>query len=560
MAPSAALSPAATPTPTPTLTAPPAATPPPVTPTLAVTPTPAPTISLGFLTAGDPLSATLPFTGTTLPATVSLDLPGRTVPEPFGVNVYFTQAPAAELDQLQATGVTWVRMDLRWDQVERERGRYDFSAYDTFVGTMSARGLRILFILDYGNLVYGDGSSARTPEGRAAFARFAAAAVKRYRNRGILWEIWNEPNLPHFWHSEPNADEYADLALATIAAIRRVDPTALIVGPATSGFDWPYLERLGARGVLAQLDAVSIHPYRLEPPETVVSDYLRLRLLLDRFSPARRIPILSSEWGYFTAAGLSPDRPALYLARAWLLNLAHDVPLSIWYNWHDGGVNPEDPEQNFGLTAYDYTPKPAYAAAQTLLETLAGQRFLYRLPAEPAEDYLLLFGAEGQATVAAWTGGVTHTLTLPWPCETIEQVDWRGAAQTLVADAGGNFKVQLTPAPQYLRLCSHEWIGWWTTWWPEVALNPLPATGEGRLLVQVDNFLGGPLQGEFQVVVAGVPVGTAPVIVPPGEQQKVSVPVKLTAPLKTPTVATLVFLAPAGPPQAALIWLTPVQP
>jgi len=48
--------------------------------------------------------------------------------------------------------------------------------------------------------------------------------------------------------------------------------------------------------------------------------------------------------------------------------------------------------------------------------------------------------------------------------------------------------------------------------------------------------------------------------VPPGEQQKVSVPVALATPLKTPAAATLVFLAPAGPPQAALIWLTPVQP
>ncbi len=55
--------------------------------------------------------------------------------------------------------------------------------------------IRIVFILDYGNDLYGGGNAHHFDAGRAAFARFAAAAARHYRGKGIIWEIWNEPNL-----------------------------------------------------------------------------------------------------------------------------------------------------------------------------------------------------------------------------------------------------------------------------------------------------------------------------------------------------------------------------
>ena len=40
-------------------------------------------------------------------------------------------------------------------------------------------------------------------EGRKAFARWAAAAARHFQGRGILWEVYNEPNTK-FW--KPKAD------------------------------------------------------------------------------------------------------------------------------------------------------------------------------------------------------------------------------------------------------------------------------------------------------------------------------------------------------------------
>ena len=52
-----------------------------------------------------------------------------------------------------------------------------------------------MFILDYGNRLYDHGQAPRSDSARAAFARFAAAAARHFRGQGVIWEIWNEPNI-----------------------------------------------------------------------------------------------------------------------------------------------------------------------------------------------------------------------------------------------------------------------------------------------------------------------------------------------------------------------------
>lgn len=105
------------------------------------------------------------------------------------------------------------------------------------------------------------GLSPYTPEGRAAFARWAAAAAARYANitPPIIWECYNEPN-GLFWRPQPNVTAYALLALETGKAIRAVVPDAIYVGPATSGLDLPFHDVCYQHGLLDIFTAVSVHP------------------------------------------------------------------------------------------------------------------------------------------------------------------------------------------------------------------------------------------------------------------------------------------------------------
>ena len=91
------------------------------------------------------------------------------------------------------------------------------------------------------------------------------------------------------------------------------------MGPATSDFDLPFMEPFLKSGVLEYWDAVCVHPYRLNPPETGASEYRQIHELIDRCAPPVRkveISILSGEWGYSSdGQDVSPERQAAYLVR-----------------------------------------------------------------------------------------------------------------------------------------------------------------------------------------------------------------------------------------------------
>ena len=125
------------------------------------------------------------------------DLPIFQVPDCLGVNIHFSEPREHDLSLIAAAGFRTIRMDLVWAAVEREKGQYDFASYKALTEAMRARDMTPLYILDYSNKLYEENRSVKTEAGREAFARFAAQAVKEL-GKGILWEIWNEPNLKQF--------------------------------------------------------------------------------------------------------------------------------------------------------------------------------------------------------------------------------------------------------------------------------------------------------------------------------------------------------------------------
>jgi hypothetical protein len=369
-----------------------------------------------------------------LQQTLCGQIPHAVIPAGVGVNIHFVTGHARDLDLITNAGFQFVRMDFSWEATEGKAGAYDWTEYDELTAHLEQRGLRALYILDYVNGLYepmvdarravGEPApekhvaSPRHPESVAAFARWAAAAAVHFRGRHVLWEIYNEPN-GGFWRPKPDAAEYTTLALATARAIREAEPSATIIAPAMSGFDWKYMESFLQSGVLEFLDGVSVHPYRdpNRPPETAATDYKKLRELIDRYAPESKrgkIPILSGEWGYASnTKGVSLETQAAYAVRQQLGNLLNGVPLSIWYDWKNDGHDPADNEQNFGTVKEDLEPKPAYTAVKTMTAELSGYRLERRLDGSAESDFVLLFVNEAGAHKAVgWTLTDPHVVHL----------------------------------------------------------------------------------------------------------------------------------------------------
>jgi hypothetical protein len=335
-------------------------------------------------------------------------LPDATVPSGWGVNIHFTDPQPGEMEKMAALGIKWVRMDLFWSHVEKEKGKYDFSGYDRLMGHLKKHQIRPLFILDYGNDLYEKGAP-KTDTAQAAFVKFARQAVERYKGQGVLWEMWNEPNLPMFWQPEPNVELYSKLAVSVGKMIREVAPQEWYIGPATSGFDWAFLEGTFARGVLKYFDAVSVHPYRQTQPETSLEDWQKLRTLTAKYSGGRTLPLLSGEWGYSDIwKGQTPQLKADYVARQYLSNLAAGVNLSIYYDWKNDGTDPKEPEHHFGILGHDLSDKPASNLLSFFAKELKGFKFAADvsrdiLPSEGDEARILIFTKGKEIRLAAWS-------------------------------------------------------------------------------------------------------------------------------------------------------------
>jgi hypothetical protein len=385
------------------------------------------------------------------------------LPAGLGVNLHLTQAVRAQIAQLAEAGFRFVRLDLLWDQVERRRGHYDFSTYELLLDALRTAGVRPLCLLAYGNALYEPTSSPpstvaglHTDAARQAFARFAAAAVAHFKGRGIIWELWNEPDNPQFWEPAASPDEYMALAMLAVPAMRRSDPSATVALPAQIGLEpryqaaWDFLSRCLALGLLDLADAISVHPYRLGAPESATADYQRLRALLARYTPKGKTgpPILNTEWGY-SLTWASREQQAAYFVRLTLINLLNGLPVSIWYDWQDDGSDPQQINDNFGLLTWDGQPKPAYLAAQTLIRQLSGFHLLRRLPLASDEDYALLFTNGAVSRLVVWTTGAVHAVSLPVAAPSIAVTDMLGNVRTLpVVD--GRATLQITGDPQYL--------------------------------------------------------------------------------------------------------------
>src|SRR5262252_2871603 len=333
----------------------------------------------------------------------------RPVDESLGVNIHFIDPQPGEIEMIARGGFRWVRMDFVWAETERERGQYDFSAYDRLLERLDAAHLRALFILDYGNPLYTNGKAVRTPAARAAFARWAGAAARHYSGRGVLWELFNEPNTKMFWPPQPDSTEYIALAQEVNRAFHQAAPSEELVGPATS-VDLDFLEACLKANSAVAWKAVSVHPYRQTDPETAVLEYERLRKLISKYRSGQSV-IISTEWGYSSAwSRMNEQRQAVMLAREFLTNLANGIQLSIWYDWRDDGTDESEAEDHFGLVHHEYhggemvyEPKPAFMAAHTLISLLKGYRFEARLTAGGPEDYLLVFSRDGERRFAVWT-------------------------------------------------------------------------------------------------------------------------------------------------------------
>jgi polysaccharide biosynthesis protein PslG len=399
------------------------------------------------------------------------------VSEAFGVNYSFPDPhpKAGELEMLAETGVRWVRISMSWGYIEKNKGKYDFDAYDKIFADFEKYNLQPLVGLDSnGQTNYSNKSNTYpyppdTPEAQQAFTNWAVAVTQRYKGRGIVWEMYNEPNNSAFWPPDANVRDYSQLALMVGKAIKQNTPNEILIGPALLHTDYNYLEEVLKTGVLSFWNGVSVHLYRSAgSPETASSDYKTFQNIIQKYnSSGANIPIISGEWGYpnFNWNGVSynEDIKARFLARQWLINLTNNVPISIWFEWKEPPQTNQFNSGSWGLVGNKYYPgrnpaydaKPAYFASKTLITSLKDYAFSKRIKSTSDTNYILEFTNVAQTSkrkaYAIWRDSETPIkVKLPITSGQFKVISLLGENLGTIKGISQGVSIEISGSPKYL--------------------------------------------------------------------------------------------------------------
>lgn len=400
----------------------------------------------------------------------SARLPGPklVIPESCGVQLKNYTATVENLDEIAGVGFKAVRRGFVWANIEKAPGEYQFDEYDRLVDDCEKRGLLVLGCIALNNKAF---PGVKDPEGRKAFAEFAARVVERYKGRPVIWEIWNEPNISSFWgkHGKANTDAFADEYFALVKevapAMRKANPEAVILAGSVNLYEasFAWMERCFQNGILETgIDGWSIHPYSTKSPEGHLDYYARIREMMQKHGKTAEFPLVNSERGYpiGKAEGYAGGDPALskeyqawHFVRQYLSDVMAGVRLTIWYEW--GG------KEGFGLLA-NGEKSPALEAARVMISQLKGFHLEERIPTGSDRDYVLRFvNDSGAVKIVAWTAPAAgespdktmiHEVAIPVAATgTLETATIYGEKGSLPVEEG-KVKVTLSGSPQYLTV------------------------------------------------------------------------------------------------------------
>ncbi|UUZ97098.1 hypothetical protein LJK87_02480 [Paenibacillus sp. P25] len=233
-------------------------------------------------------------------------------------------------------------------------------------------------------------------------------------------------------------------------------PQTTVVGMATAGIPWTWMEEVFKLGGLNYTDAVSIHPYRYPgAPETLAQDLMKLQDLIKRYNNGQTKPIWITELGWPTeldARGVSESVQAQYIVRSHVLALAEGVEKIFWYDFLNDGLDEKYNEHNFGIIRHPQdpkgkcAPKPAYAAYAAMTGLLTGLTFREKEPIGEGIYSYVFDGAPGPTRVVWSTAPKQVKVKTDVP---ITVTDLMGAAETFSPEQGYVY-LTLSEAPIYI--------------------------------------------------------------------------------------------------------------
>ena len=315
----------------------------------------------------------------------------------------------------KASGVSWMRQQVRWQDLGDVSGAIYWGELDKIVDDASRANVKLLLsVVRAPSWATADGQNGMPSRDHfGTFANFMGEMAKRYKGRAQAYEIWNEENLAHENAGRvASASYYMDMLVQASQAIKASDPSAIVVsgGPSateTNRSDIAISDVTFARQMFADprfrdaVDAIGVHPGGASnPPDTMWPDnagpgpnfvtsrefYFRRvedihQAMLDNGLGDRQIWITEFGWatpnntpGYEFGNQISQQKQAEYITRAFQIARRDYAPwvgaAFLWQfnfavSWRAAG-NEQHEQASYGVLNGDWSPRPSYYAIQAI--------------------------------------------------------------------------------------------------------------------------------------------------------------------------------------------------
>ncbi len=386
----------------------------------------------------------------------------RHVDSRFGLNHAFGWPELLSLSR--QAGLVWVRdWSLKWQDVEPEKGRFDFTEADAQIDRVLRARLQVLGLMPFPSSNWSSSAPASVrppdpwyyvpspqpdterqredlladwgfpylrmgfaPRDIKEFENYVTQTVTHYKGRIHDWQVFNEPIHTNYAFDGEAGYKTADVVRhveAFACAARRADPSCrLLAGYNIEGYHpakglppcLAELERFIALGGLKHLDVFTVHVYpSLEPPEGIEQVLKRLRAVMDQHGCRR--PIWITEYAYYgdddpwckpvivhaNGARLPSERvQAEYQVRWNTLLLANGVEKIFYHAGIGSAVN----HSNLWTIMLRYGGEPfkCYTSQAVMAQLLTPEcKFVKRLPMDEAVK-AYLFSDTKCAVAVVW--------------------------------------------------------------------------------------------------------------------------------------------------------------
>ena len=192
--------------------------------------------------------------------------PGAAATE-FGVQINGCDKDVASALKLaKSMGMTWIKQQARWSDIEKGPGVFDWSCLDKVIPAAHNNGFKMLISVTsapaFTRQIYGGVFKAGgRPADFTHFGLFIAHLIQHYKGQIQAIEMWNEPNLIREWGDALSGSVYGRLLAVGYGVTKFMDSSIMVIsaGVAPTGFnaEWEAMDDVGFLGRLLEYDGAS---------------------------------------------------------------------------------------------------------------------------------------------------------------------------------------------------------------------------------------------------------------------------------------------------------------